>query len=338
MEKKVPYAKGQKMEESLRAYFLKAGYYVVRGVPFVFEGFDVTDIDIWIYGRASSVSREITIVDSKNKKTPQAIERIFWVEGLRQAIKANSAIVATTDRRQEVKDFGKKMGIQVLDGAFLSKIERPEENIELRLTDEELSSRIDNYQFAKVDGNWKQRLNESKGLLADGLTFDNCNKWLEHAQFFAEQSIARPSQREMAVRCVYLICSFVAIAIDYCLREYSFLEQKERSSLIAEGFTYGSKGKTGMNEVLNIAMGLVEQYSASGKEISMQVKRNVNSSLANLNTTILGEFFSRVDVAKSIFATARELESAAMNRDYTSISELSLDSKSLIYCFLDYWK
>ena len=38
-------SKGPKMEELLRSYFLKAGYYVVRGVPFVYEGFDVTDID-----------------------------------------------------------------------------------------------------------------------------------------------------------------------------------------------------------------------------------------------------------------------------------------------------
>ena len=34
--------KGQKLEETLRNYFLKAGYYVVRGVPFSFEGFNVT--------------------------------------------------------------------------------------------------------------------------------------------------------------------------------------------------------------------------------------------------------------------------------------------------------
>ncbi len=65
--------KGPKMEELLRSYFLKAGYYVVRGVPFVYEGFDVTDIDLWLYSRTSSVSREITLGEAKNNKTPQAI-------------------------------------------------------------------------------------------------------------------------------------------------------------------------------------------------------------------------------------------------------------------------
>lgn len=72
--------KGPRMEELLRSYFLKTGYYVVRGVPFIYEGFDVTDIDLWLYSRTSSVSREVALVDAKNKKTPQAIERIFWVQ------------------------------------------------------------------------------------------------------------------------------------------------------------------------------------------------------------------------------------------------------------------
>lgn len=75
MGKQTILSKGPKMEELLRNYFLKAGYYVVRGVPFIYEGFDITDIDLWLYGRASSVSREITIVDIKNRKTPQAIEK-----------------------------------------------------------------------------------------------------------------------------------------------------------------------------------------------------------------------------------------------------------------------
>ena len=116
--------KGPRMEELLRSYFIKAGYYVARGVPFIYEGFDVTDIDLWLYSRTSSVSREITLVDAKNKKTPQAIERIFWVQGLRIATKATNAVVATTEKRQEVKDFGRDLGIIVLDGTFLNKLEK----------------------------------------------------------------------------------------------------------------------------------------------------------------------------------------------------------------------
>lgn len=48
--------KGYQMEELLRRYFIRSGYFTVRGVPFVYEGFEVTDIDIWLYDRPSSVS------------------------------------------------------------------------------------------------------------------------------------------------------------------------------------------------------------------------------------------------------------------------------------------
>jgi hypothetical protein len=124
MAKSSSLGKGYLAEEMLRAYFSRAGYFVVRGVPFCYEGFDVTDIDLWLYSRSSSVSREIAIVDAKNKKTPQAIERIFWIKGLQKAVGASKAIVATTDRRPEVKEFGKQLDVVVLDGSFLGKARR----------------------------------------------------------------------------------------------------------------------------------------------------------------------------------------------------------------------
>ena len=64
-------SKGPKMEELLRSYFLKAGYYVVRGVPFVYEGFDVTDIDLWLYSRTSSVSREVAWLMPRTREPPR---------------------------------------------------------------------------------------------------------------------------------------------------------------------------------------------------------------------------------------------------------------------------
>lgn len=73
--------KGPRMEELLRSYFLKTGYYVVRGVPFIYEGFDVTDIDLWLYSRTSSVSREVALVDAKNKKTRKRLNAFSGCRG-----------------------------------------------------------------------------------------------------------------------------------------------------------------------------------------------------------------------------------------------------------------
>jgi len=337
MGKQSAFGKGHAMEEALRSYFLKAGYYVVRDVPFVYEGFDITDVDLWLYGRASSVSREITIVDVKNRRTPQAMERIFWVQGLKQATKANSAVVATTDRRQEVKDFGRDLGVLVLDGFFLAKLAKSDNPTVHRLAEEELISRIDQHSLGKLDGDWKGRVLLCKSLLPRGLSFDNCNEWFSHAKFFAEQSVIRPTQRETALRCLYLVCSLIAIAVDFLLREFSFLDQAERSALIKDGFTYGSKGSSGMKKVLNVALRLVEEHAPDGPSISKQMSSSVERQLASLNTVILGEYFSKTDVAKTLFTVARELENLAMQRGFASHATASVETRGMLSCLLDYW-
>ena len=329
--------KGPRMEELLRSYFLEAGYYVVRGVPFVYEGFDVTDIDLWLYSRASSVSREVTIVDAKNKKTPQAIERIFWVQGLKIATNATNAVVATTDKRQEVKDFGRDLGVLVLDGTFLAKLDRMPTPNALRLSDEEFMAEIDSYALNKLDGDWRARVLLSKSLLAKSLSFDSCNEWLSQGRFFAEQVIVKGNQSKTALRILYLLASFLFVAIDFCMRELSFHEQSERSKLLQDGFTYGSKGSAGLKKVLNIAIGLVEQHAKDGTLIAGQVRRSVEHQLAQLNTSILGEYFSRNDVARTLFSSAKAFEELAMNRDFVSHA-VAPEYKGLLYCLLDYWE
>lgn len=330
-------SKGEKLEELLRSYFLKTGYYVVRGVPFAYEGFDVTDIDLWLYSRTSSVSREITLVDAKNKKTPQAIERIFWVQGLRIATKATNAIIATTEKRQEVKDFGRDLGVLVLDGNFLRKLANSDTPNVMRLSDEEFFSRIKEYFLSKLDGDWKKRIIFSKSLLAKSLSFDSCNEWLEQGKFFAEQSITKKIQRETALRCLYLICSFIAIAIDYCMKELSFHEQPERSALIKDGFTYGSKGSSGLKKVLNVATRLIEEHANDGLAVSRQMRSSFERQLAQLNTAILGEFFSKNEVAKTLFAVAKEFEQLAMTRKFVSHEHASIELRSMLFCLIDYW-
>jgi len=329
--------KGYMMEELLRRYFLSAGYYVTRGVPFIYEGFSITDIDLWLYGRTSSVSREIAIVDIKNKKTPQVIERIFWVKGLQQAVNATNAMVATTDKRQEVKDFGRELGVLVLDGNFLNKLSNSIEDMKNRLSDEDFIHKIEEYSLGKLDGDWKGRYLESKSLLSYGLSFDSCNQWLEHARFFADQVLLKPTQKETALRCFYLICSYIAISIDFILKELSFLEVTERSRLISEGLTYGAKGKTGFNRMLRMSLSILEEYTTNGAATSNQARNNIEKELSKLPTNILGEFFGKSDIVKSIFNIGKDLESLAMKTQFTTHLNSSLELKGLIGALLDYW-
>lgn len=337
MEQPVRIPKGYGMEESLRSYFLQAGYYVSRGVPFRYENFDVTDIDLWLYQRTSPFSREISIVDSKNKKTPQAIERIFWVQGLKAAVKANNAIVATTDRRREVTDFGRDLGIVVLDGTFLSRLDKLDNLLQVRLTEEEFFALILSYPLEKLDGGWLQKVRLCKSLLSANLGFDACNEWLFHLRFFLEQALTKPQQSEIAYRCCFLIASFIAIGVDFILKEILFLEQPVRLALLRDGFTFGDRGNSGMDQVIDVTMQLVEQHADNGKAISSQVRDSIRKSLANVNSMILAEHLAKNEVAKSLFSVSRELEQAAMKRQYSDAKSLSSESKALLLCISDYF-
>jgi len=328
--------KGYRMEETLRNYFLKMGHYVQRGVPFIVDEYHITDIDLWVYWRESSLTKGITIVDIKNKKTPQAIERILWTHGLRKATKATKAIVATTDKRTEVSKFGKELDILVLDGNFLNRINKPDYIDSGRLTEEDLKNRILSYRLSKIDGDWNGRIFFCKSLLSHGLSFDNCNVWLEQAHYFAEQVLVKPRLKEIALRCFYLTCSYIALTVDYFLKDLSFVEQNERMNIITEGFSYGSRGKASTQNVLDLSLRLVEPYLQS-KSLISKIRSDLNKQISDLNTVILGEYFAKNDVSVSLFKVAKELESLAMMKLFSAHTESSVELRSLLYCLLDFW-
>lgn len=330
--------KGQKLEEILRIYFLKSGYYVARGVLFKYKSFDITDIDLWLYNRTSSVSREISIVDVKNKKTPLAIERIFWVKGLQLAVKATNALVATTDKRPDVKEFGKDMGVFVLDGSFLNKINKFEKYLDFRILDEDLYAMIDNYSLGKLDGDWKGKLIESQSLLALGLNFDNVNKLIENAHFFVEHILTKPSQKEVALRCFYRICSYISINVDYLQRDLSFLEDIDaRKKAFIEGFRYGEKGEKNIKQIIDMSLSFVEQYSDNGKVTANQARYNINKQLEDIQTDILAEYFSKYEVLQSIFNTAILFEEMAMKKEFINHVNSPVEIKGLIGVLLDFY-
>src|SRR5690606_10294824 len=151
MEKHMNLSKGEYMEELLRNYFLNSGYYVVRGVKYRYESIDITDVDLYLYGRSSSVTRQRINVDIKNKKAPQAFERILWANGVKQLLNFDSCIVATTDYRPVLHKFAQMHSTSVLDGNFLSKLRS--NSFPNRYSEEEMSIRFSKHKSFKTFNN-----------------------------------------------------------------------------------------------------------------------------------------------------------------------------------------
>ncbi|MEP7366869.1 MAG: hypothetical protein ABI972_26730 [Acidobacteriota bacterium] len=338
MTKALP--KGYRMEELLRRYFIRNGYFTVRGVPFVYEGFDITDIDIWLYDRPSSVSRHRVIIDAKNKNTPKAIERIFWTKGLQSVLGVDQSIVATTDRRSAVTEFGKEHNVLILDGAFLDRLEKAPgaEPFENRLTEEEFVDLLATYHPSKEGGDWKGRYRGAKRPLAWSLDYNAVNGWLIDAKFFAEQAHLVLTHKEVALRLLYMFVSFIAIAVDFVMKDLAFAEGNAKLTALNDGLRYGSKGAAGTNQIVDLAVGLIEQYAPEQRVLGARIRERLRKGIEAIPTKILAEFFAKQSVSQELFIIAKELEAAAYSAKFVPPATLTAPSKGMLGVLLDFWE
>lgn len=330
--------KGYRTEELLRRYFIRNGYFTVRGVPFVYGGFDITDIDIWLYDRPSSVSRHRIIVDTKNRNTPKTIERIFWTKGLQQVLGVEQAIVATTDKRPVVADFGREQNVLILDGAFLDKLQKSAEPFEARLTEEQLVGFLGTYRPSKEGGDWRGLFKTAKYPLARGLGYNAINRWLIDARYFAEQALLVVTHREVALRVLYLFVSFIAIAIDFVMKDLAFVEPAAKLAALNDGLRHGSQGATGTKQLLELATGLIEQYAPEQKMLTPRIKERLRKELEAIPTKLLAEHFAKQSVSQDLFSVAKELEGSAYKSAFVSPQDLSSAAKGMLGVLLDFWE
>lgn len=318
--------KGELMEEKLRSYFLNSGYYVVRGVKYEFESNEITDIDLFLYGRVSSLSRERTNVDIKNKKSPKAFERILWAKGLQALLGFDNCVVATTDRKEVIRKFGYNHNATVLDGSFLQKLTHKSN----RLSEEELLQLLGFFRSFNQfrNQNWKNLYEKSKSRLLNELDFSGYNSTLILLQYFIKKCFDQ-QKRETALRATYIILSHSLLILDYILKDIAFLDQEKRKSILNDGFKYGNLGKEGVDKTIEMAL----RISNSTMSVS-QIKKSIDST----EMDILKEYFSKVENIKTIFRCSISFENNAFNKELISPNNLDFELKSTLTIMLDYFK
>lgn len=319
--------KGELMEELIRNYFINSGYFVTRGVKYRYENNDITDVDLYLYGRSSSITRQRINVDIKNKKSPQAFERILWANGLRELLGFDSCIVATTDQRPVVHKFAHIHKTIVLDGAFLAKL-RSNSQI-TRYSEEELTSLFSIHKSYKTFGNkdWRYIYEESKSRLLSEQDFAGFNSALLNLNYFIDKIIIDKQKRELAIRILYLITSHLLITMDFILKDVAFLEPVEKEKKLSDGFKFGNLGKDGADKIISIAMQIAGNKSAN----------SFLKSLESLPIGILKDFFSKNENAKNLFVWAREFERIGFDRQIITPENLESPLKGFISLLLDYF-
>jgi hypothetical protein len=320
-------AKGELMEEQLRSFFLEAGYYVIRGAKYKYEGQDVTDVDLFLYARPSGSIRHRMNVDIKNKRSPQAFERILWANGLKQLLGFDSCMVATTDKKKNVMEFARKHDTTILDGEFLAKI-KSITNTD-RIFEEDLTNELAKHKSYKTFGNkdWRRIYEESKSRLLTELDYSGLNSMLATLKYFLEKVLVDEQKRNLAIRMSYILSSHILIALDYILKDISFYNIKERELQLSNGLKFGNLGADGADKLLSI----ISQISGS-KAVTQFYK-----SLDTIQDDVFREFFSRNENANNLFQWAKKFERLGFSKTVSVPDDIDSHLKGVLAIFIDYY-
>lgn len=327
--------KGPALEELVREYFARQGYFALRSVPFRVDDEDVTDLDVWLYSRQAASARIRGVVDVKNKKSPKAFERVLWVKGVQEVLKCDRAIIATTDANPALIRFAQAQKIAVLPKSFLDRLSQKLE-VDGRLTLEQYVSLVQSYPDQKQDGDWLRVLRDAKSAIASLGGFPAFNKTMFAFRFFAERAEVRLQHRDVAVRCALLTAGLACIALDAALERFVFEESDARFQGLVEGVTYGDSGDGRVKNSINIALSALSEGMQNGKVIAAQAREQLDKRLSAIRADIVAEYFMREHNSQHLFGAAKEFDSAAHAASASESQQLSLEARSILGVFADF--
>lgn len=332
--------KGYDLEELLRAYFIRAGVYAVRGVPLKLEGDDLTDVDLWLYERPTGSSRRRQIVDAKSKNKPKAVERLFWTKGLSELLEVDGAYIATTDTRPLLKEMSRRIGISVLDGADLKRMADSEKVLfQNRLPEEAFQEKVKEVDKSRRSKELQSSHSDLKAALIDNFGSGTVNRALEHVFGFGQSlSASHPNSlgAEAALRLLYLAVSICAISLDYSLTKVSFKSSDERRKMLLNVIRYGEESEDRGLEKVRIATALIERYAQNGRALAHTVAQSIRDEYSKIPAEIIADFVLKNLKAGGLFSLARMLEMRAYSRELLGYDDLSPEEKSIVGALLDF--
>jgi hypothetical protein len=327
--------KGAGLEELVREYFARQGFFALRGVKYRFEDEEVTDIDAWLYGRQSASVRTRTIVDVQDKRSPKAFERILWARGIQLALGCDRAIVATTDGGAKIIGFAHQQKVGLLTKDFLRRLQGKLGTGD-RLTLEEFIANIEIYKNQKQDGDWLRHIADAKSALISLQGYPAFNKAMSSFRFFSGRAESRPHHKEQALRCAYLSAALACIALDSALERVVYQDQEARYRAIADGVTYGDTGDARVQGSIKTVLEVIANGMPNGRVISRQATDALGKMFESVRADIIAEHFTKEHNAGVLVAVAKELDERAHSADRTNIQTLSIDAKSVLGVFADF--
>ena len=332
--------KGYIVEEVLRSFFLRRGFFVVRSVPVVYGSSALTDVDIWLYGKSTGGSRQLLICDSKAKNRPKAIERMLWTTGLMHFLKADGAYVSTTDKRQEIRGIASRLSLQLIDGNDIQRI-RKDRSIAYkeRLSDEELSEQLAARDESIGDRFLRDTKDAILSSLTDGFGARSACRALELFGKAALRASSVPPNSDcarVASRLAYLAAAIACVSLDYVSREAVVQAPEDRRRRLLETVRLGRLRDEVGQQALEMALLLVSKYGPGGRSAARAVELKLNDELDQIPAEIVADTVAGIVRQGDLFAVARDLEMSSYRREVPTFDDMRLNVRAVLGAFLDY--
>lgn len=340
MNDKVLTPKGAVLEEMLRAYFLRAGFFAIRGVPFRFADEDLTDVDLWLYERPTGTSRRVQICDIKYKQRPKAVERIFWTRGLANVLDVDGAYVATTDKRKSLRCVAEKLDLQLIDGTDIQRIQNSQTILYAdRIGDEELIQELQAIDKGSRNRSLQEARTDILSALSEGFGAPSAVRALEGFGRLATAAVSyHPDSRaaRAAGRLSFLAAAIACESLDYVSVGAAFRTMDERRELILNAVRLGALSDESGQQTLRLAIALVEKYAPGGKATASAVETGLKRELEQIPAEIVADQAVRLLKLDQLFVTGRELEMASYHVSLPPFDSLGIQTKSMLGALLDY--
>jgi len=328
-------SKGPRAEECLRMHFLTSGAFVARGVKLLQDGEEVTDIDVWAYFRSSEFDRSVVIADVKNKKRAKAFERVLWARGVQNAVRADVAVIATTENRSDLAPFAARLGVRVIGGSALQRLQQEVNDLQTRLSQEAFEAEVDGTETARRQSLPSYRLELATARLATGIDFSTLNFWVDEAVAAIRWAAEAKNSTAGALRCAYYLAALVALGCDHLASMAPFETVQDRRERLLAGLLYGAGGKDGRDKMVQFAEAAAKEFIDPTGAASASIRKGLEKQLDALPVTALAEFAAKTASAGELFKAARELEASAFANELVPPGGLKAELKIVLGVLAD---
>lgn len=323
--------KGWNMEENLRIFFNRQGIFSIRGVPYMSWSDIISDIDLLLYIKASTISRELVNVDIKYKKRSSVRERIIWAKGIREALSLDRCIVATNDNTPLIRQFAENNKVILINGNFLNTIKDALDKSN-RIPEENLINIIQpsRNEIGTRNEERLKRYYKLKSQLLKWWNFTTLNFSLQQVHYFMEQSLIESPLQQCALRLMYISMSYFTLIIDYLQLRVLFIPENDKKNYYLNGLVLGEDREKHMAFSEKILA--FKWISFTADELYGMVTSQELSKFK-----ILIDYLINYTFLNQAFNLAVRLEGISFSKNEEDLFLVETGVMNLVYMFADYF-